>query len=96
VEVRVPNGLSQRDVLSLEVPMGDIGIEVKHRGDGAWVCGTDAPVDSRPFEVAMTGEFPDLRLTTCWSLWTPGGAGESDLNAVIDALLARGWIRVSD
>jgi hypothetical protein len=95
VEVRLPAALARRDVLSLRVTGGDIGVEVEHRNDGAWIRSTQSPSDSPPFELSMTGQFPKLNITTCWSLWTPGGPGEADLNGVIATLLARGWIRCS-
>lgn len=91
VEVRLPDTLADRDVLSLGVTGGDIGAKVERRADGTWVRSPRSPAEALPLELSMTGQFPKLDITTSWSLWAPGGPGEPDLNAVIDTLLSRGW-----
>lgn len=91
VEVRLPNALSQRDVLLLETTAGDIGITIVHRDDGVWISGLDCRTDLQPFELSISQEVPTLDITTCWSLWMPGGPGESDFDAVVNSLVARGW-----
>lgn len=93
VEAHLPEALDQRAVLCLSVGGGDVGIEVRHRGDGAWVSGLECPPDSQPFKLFLSAQVgvPTLDLVTCWSLWMPGGAGESNVDAVIKALVARGW-----
>jgi len=93
VEARLPEALAQRAVLSLSVGGSDIGIEVKHRTDGAWVSGLECPSDSQPFKLSLVElvGVPTLDLTTCWSVWMPGGSGESSVEAAIQALVARGW-----
>lgn len=91
VEVRLPNALSRRDVLSLEVTGGDVGVAVIHRDGEAWISGLDCRSDLQPFELFISQEVPTLDITTCWSLWMPGGPGEPDLDVVSKALTARGW-----
>lgn len=95
VEARIPEVLARRDVLSLEVPGGDIGIKVARRSDGAWISGAECRTDLQPFELRLDApaDIPTLDITTCWSMWMPGGPGESDLERVLQALVARGWYR---
>lgn len=95
VEVRLPDVFAERNELSLEVTRGEIRVNVERRLDGAWVRGPKSPADALPLKLSMTGGdyVPNLDITTYWSLWAPGGAGEGDLNRVIDALITLGWVR---
>jgi hypothetical protein len=90
-EVRLPDALADRPFVGLQVPGGDIGVPIDRRADGSWV-GVRSAFEPSPIELLMTGQFVRLHITTTWSLWSPGGIGEPDLLAVIDALVARGWI----
>lgn len=94
-EICLPALLSDRSVLELEQPGGAFGVDVHHRKDGAWVRGAFHQ-STLPLQLTLTGQFPELRITTYWSIWAPGGSGERDLNAVIEALAARGWTRLPD
>ena len=95
VEIRLPDVFADRDALSLAVTRGDVGAKIERRTDGAWIYSPRSPGDEAPLEVTMTGgdSVPTLNIITHWSLWAPGGPGEPDLNAVIDALVAQGWVR---
>lgn len=95
VEARIPDVLAQKNVLSLEVPGGDIGVKVARRSDGAWISGAECRTDLQPFELRVDtpADVPMLDITTCWSMWMPGGPGEPDLERVLGALVERGWYR---
>lgn len=91
-EVRLPTALANRDVLEIAEPGSAFGVRVQHFADGAWVRGAFRGGDLPPIQLTLTGPFLGLKITTYWSLWAPGGSGELDLNAAIDALVARGWV----
>jgi hypothetical protein len=92
-EIRVPSALADRDILSLGVPYGDVGAPIERNDAGAWFNSLRSPGDEPPMVVTMTGGYPRLNIITHWSLWSPGGAGEPDLNAATARLMALGWIR---
>lgn len=94
LEVRVPAEYADRATLTFGDPTAQLTVEVEHRGDGAWVRSPRTPAEPLPFALLMTGWFAKLSITTYWSLWIPGGPGEPAVTAVIDALVASGWLRV--
>jgi hypothetical protein len=90
-EVRLPEALATRDVLSIGPEGYSFGVPVRRRSDGAWVRGPLSTGDLPPMRIFFAAPFVTARIVTYWSIWTPQGQGGLDFERAVMALDAAGW-----